>query len=213
VSTLDQFRGCVQCGAELAQRWQAPMEAAMAEFGITTPRRIAAFLAQVGHESCSLARLEESLTYRTPERLMQVWPRRFPTLGSALPYVRNPEGLANLVYANRGGNGGPESGDGWRYRGRGPLQITFADGYRRAGQALGLPLVQQPGLLLAPEHGSRSAAWYFAAAGCLPLADAGDFDAVSDLVNLGRRTDRVGDAVGYSDRLARYRTALALLGT
>ena len=103
--------------------WAGPLNAAMERFEINTPPRVAAFLAQVAHESGELARLVENLNY-TAARLVAVWPTKFPTVEAAQPYERNPERLANRVYAKRLGNGDTASGDGWRFRGRGLIQLT-----------------------------------------------------------------------------------------
>lgn len=117
------------------------------------------WLGQVLHESGMLGFLEESLTYRSADRIRAVWPTRFPTLESAQPYVRNPEALANLVYGGRMGNTQP--GDGWKYRGRGLIMVTGRDNYRALGRAMNLPLEDEPGLLLIPNHAVRgSIIWW-----------------------------------------------------
>ena len=105
------------------------MQIAMAEFGITTRLREAAFLSQIAHESQGLMRLEENLNY-SAQRLRAVFPKRFPTDAIANAFARQPEKIANSIYANRIGNGPPESGDGFRYRGRGFIQITGKEGYK-----------------------------------------------------------------------------------
>src|SRR6185436_4674356 len=115
--------------------WTPALNAAMERFEITTPYRAAAFLAQVAHESAEFSRLTENLSY-TAARLCAVWPGRFPTLQAAQPYERNPELLANYVYARRLGNGDAASGDGWRFRGRGLIQLTGRGNYRSCGAAL-----------------------------------------------------------------------------
>ena len=102
--------------------------------GIDTRTEMASFLAQAGHETAGFTRFEESLDYSVG-RLMQVWPRRFPRIEDALPYAHQPERLAERVYGGRMGN--RESGDGWAYRGRGPLMLTGRDNYGAAGEALG----------------------------------------------------------------------------
>src|SRR5262249_8858281 len=99
------------------------------EFGVNTPKRIAHFLSQIGHESGGFRIKVEDLSY-TAARLMQVWPSRFPNMDIARQYERNPEKLGNFVYANRMGNGDAASGDGYRFRGRGLLQLTGRSMYR-----------------------------------------------------------------------------------
>jgi putative chitinase len=118
-------------------------------FGCDNTKSAAWYLANVAEESTHLTKMEESLYY-TPRRLMQVWPKRFPSVARANIYARNPQRLANNVYANRMGNGDEGSGDGWRYRGRGPIQITGKDMYERVDKLLGLggELVKDPDLAL-----------------------------------------------------------------
>lgn len=117
-----------------------------------------AFLGQVLHESCMLERLEENLNY-SAERLMKVWPSRFPTLASARPYARSPEALANKVYGGRLGNVKP--GDGWRYRGGGLIMVTGLDNYRRVERLSGLRCVANPELLRQPLPALQaSIAWW-----------------------------------------------------
>lgn len=168
---------------EAVVAFAAPLAALLPAFGIGSRERLAAFLGQCHVESVGFRRLVEDLNYRTPERLLAVWPSRFAGLAAARAYVASPERLANHVYAGRLGNGDTASGDGWRYRGRGLKQLTGRDNYRRAAQALGRPYVEQPDLLCRPEDAVRTAAWFWAANGCNPLADAGDIDAITRRVN------------------------------
>ena len=166
---------------------------AAARYDITSRVRLAAFLAQAGHESAELTRLVENLNYGAAG-LANTWPGRFavdPTArqrvpnGLALRLERQPEAIANCVYADRMGNGPAACGDGWRYRGRGLFQITGRAQYQRCGRALGLPLVEQPELLERPEHAALSAAWFWEDNGLNALADAGDFEAVTRRINGG----------------------------
>ncbi|HXH71578.1 MAG TPA: glycoside hydrolase family 19 protein [Mariprofundaceae bacterium] len=189
--------------------WCGSLNTAMERFEITSPQRMAAFLAQVAHESSETTRLTENLNYRA-ERLVAVWPRRFPTVGAAAPYAGNPEKLANRVYAGRGGNGDEASGDGWRYRGRGLFQLTFRDNYRLAADALGLSLLEQPDLVAAPEAASLTAAHYWHRLGLNALADhqpgdddEKDFEQISIRINGGR--------VGLAERKRYWNKARAVL--
>ncbi len=139
------------------------------------------FLGQVCHESAMLTRLEEGLTYTSAARICAVWPKRFPTELDAAPYVRNPMELANKVYGGRMGN--TEPSDGWRFRGRGLLQVTGRDNYRAVGKVIGMPLELQPDLLAQPEWALRSAlAWW---EGNVPDAIMGDIVKVTKRVNGG----------------------------
>lgn len=134
------------------ESFQAQAPELLREFGITEDTtRLHFFLAQIGHESGGLTITAENLNYRA-ERLRQVWPSRFRSLDAAMPFSRNPEALANNVYASRMGNGPPESGDGWRFRGRGYIQITGRDGYSSVGSIAGLDLVENPDLASDPAH-------------------------------------------------------------
>jgi putative chitinase len=181
--------------------WADALAPALDRYGVTTKARLASFLAQTGHESGQFNRLTESLNYMTPKRLMKVWPKRFPTEASALPFVANEVKLANFVYANRLGNGGVASGDGFRFRGRGLIQITGRSNYRDAGAALGLELVANPDLLRQPEHAAMSAAWFWDSRGLNALADDRTDD--SDLEDFAEITRRInGATVGLNERLA-----------
>lgn len=131
------------------------------KWNIDTINELATFLAQCAHESSEFLHLVENLYYSTPERLMVIWPTRFKSKEQALPYTRNPEKLANLVYANRMGNGPPESGDGWRHRGAGPIQITGKDNQTACASDLGIPLQNFVKRVQEPYDGIRSACWYW----------------------------------------------------
>jgi putative chitinase len=154
----------------------------MVERGIITPLRAAAYLAQLGHESGGFARLTENLNYSW-QALRRTWPRRYPTDASAQALHRKPELIANHVYGGRMGNLQP--GDGWRYRGRGYIQLTGRDNYAEAEAALGLPLLSHPDLLTRPAIASEVSAWWWEQAGCNALADAGDIEALTRRINGG----------------------------
>jgi putative chitinase len=209
VLTLPQFADCIGCTFEAAASWHQHVLDAMDRFGITTRVRVAAFLAQVGHESASLSRVEENLNY-SAQRLMAVWPRRFPTIDRAHYFEHAPERLANYVYANRLGNAGEASGDGWRYRGRGPLQITGATNYRRCGAALTKPVWEYPDLVAHDQRiGALVAGWVWEEHDCNECA--ADVDEVSDRINLGHPTPREGDANGFADRKRRFEQAMEVI--
>lgn len=174
----------VACGvrASTADRW-APVFAA--QIGPGTFSRgdddLRDFLGQILHESAMLERVEESLTYTTAARLCEVWPKRFPTPDAARPYVRNPVALANVVYGGRMGN--TQLGDGWRYRGRGLMQVTGRDNYRTVGRAIGVDLEGNPDLLARPDIALQaSIAWWERN---IPDAALGDVKRVTRLVNGG----------------------------
>jgi putative chitinase len=191
------------------ESWTPALNAAMQQFDITTVDRIAAFLAQLAQESGQLKRLAENLNY-SAQRLMQVWPARFPTLDKAQMYERNPEKLANYVYAKRLGNGDETSGDGWRYRGRGLIQLTGRGNYLAAAQGIGLSLVEQPELLEQPDAAARSAAWFWKSHGVNELADdQNDDNDTEDFKTITKRIN--GGTVGLQDRLAFWAKAKTTL--
>lgn len=172
---------------------------------IDTKPRTCAFIAQVGHESLHLTKLLENLSY-SARRLTEVWPKRFPTLQAAMPYARNPEKLANLVYGNRLGNGPPESGDGWRYRGRGLMQVTGRANYAMIGDLIRQPLIDKPQMLEIPTHAVRAAVAYWMAKDLNTLADQ---DTEESFREITRRIN--GGYNGWDDRLAIWQMAKAVL--
>jgi putative chitinase len=178
-----------------------PLNAAMREFDITTERRVEFFMAQIAVESGQLRSLQEGLNY-SAEGLMKTWPRRFPTKAIADAYAHRPQAIANKVYANRGGNGDEASGDGWRHRGAGLIGLTFRDNQKKCADYFGIDVADVGDWLRTPEGACRSAAWFWREHGCNVLADMGDFDGVSDAINIGHQTAAEGDAIGYADRLA-----------
>ena len=174
------------------QAWLGPLNDAFAEWGIDTPQRMAAFLAQVAHESRNLQNLEENLRY-SAKRLREVWPKRFPDAATAEAYAGNPEKLANRVYAGRLGNGDEASGDGLRYRGRGLIQLTGRSNYAACRAALNLDVISSPDLLLEPAGAARSAAWFWSSRGLNQLADhepgdddEQDFTRITTIINGGK---------------------------
>lgn len=140
------------------------------------------FLAQTAHESRGFTRFKEDLYYTTPKRLVQVWPSRFKSYEQAAEYVRDPEKLANFVYANRLGNNQP--GDGYRYRGRG-FQLTGKTNYKVIGDAVGLPLVRDPDLAADPANFFAIAIGYWEYRNLNAAADRKDFKLQTKLLNGG----------------------------
>lgn len=197
--TADQLQKIAPAVGSRAGEYAAALNAAMSRFGIDTPKRAAHFLAQVVHESGEFTRVRENMNY-SAAGLRTTWPKRFPSMEAAVPFARNPEKIANYVYANRMGNGNERSGDGWRYRGAGWIQLTGKNNHFAAARELAV-IGDIGEWLSTPTGAALSAAWFWHRAGCNRLADAGDVDGVSDLINQGRRTDKVGDAIGYPERL------------
>lgn len=199
------------------------LTAAAAEFEINTPAREAAFLATLADETGQLSRMVENLNY-SAEQLARTWPGRYACRDGqgvpSTPYRPNglaevlahrPEAIANNVYADRMGNRGELSGDGWRHRGAGGIQETGRTNQLAVALKFGVPVETVGDWLRTPEGAMRSAAWGFQRRGCNELADAGDFDAVCDAINLGHHTARVGDAIGFDRRLAFFNAGLTAL--
>lgn len=182
---------------ERAQKWVTALNQAMIRFDITTPERQAGFLSQIGHESALLTSVVENLNYGTAA-LLRVFPKYFDK-AAANAYQRNPEKIANLVYANRMGNGDEASGDGFRFRGRGLIQITGRDNYQSCGAALDQPLTDAPDTLATPPMAALSAAWFWHSHGLNALADTKDVIAMSKRIN--------GGTVGLAEREQLYAKA------
>lgn len=192
-------------------KWLDAVVATCQEFEINTPQRIAAFLAQTSHESGGYTMLKENLNYRAAT-LAACWPNRFAVLGADKKPVKEngknvptavanaiagkPELIANLVYSSRMGNGPAESGEGFKYIGRGIKQLTGKDNYSRCGAALGVDLVGNPDLLLEPIYAARSAGWFWHANNLSKFADAGDIKGMTKVIN--------GGYIGLEARQALY---------
>lgn len=166
------------------------------------PNELASFLAQLDHESSGLTVFEENMSY-SAQRLMQVWPTKFPVREIADKYEHVPERLANYVYANRMGNGDEASGDGWRYHGRGPIQLTGFNNYDKCGTAIGSDLINYPELLLLPAHGIRSAIWFWL---------ANDLDQLDNDTDVRLETRKInGGETGLAHRQALFDRCLEIL--
>jgi putative chitinase len=182
--------------------WVEPLEEVFHRYEINTPERQAAFIGQCAHESMNFTRLEENLNY-SAEGLMKTWPSRFPTLEAAQPYHRNPEKIANKVYAGRMGNGPEETGEGWLYHGRGLIQLTGKDNYTLAGDALNMDFIHSPDYVLVPKYAALTAGWYWNKRGLNKEADAKDFTGMTKKIN--------GGTIGLDDRIAHIKHAQEVL--
>ncbi len=193
-----------------ANKWLKPLNDAMREWEIDTPQRMASFLAQIAHESGQLKRLQENLSY-SAKRMCQVWPSRFPDEAFACAYERNPERLANRVYSGRMGNGNEASGDGWRYRGRGLIQLTGRSNYASCSKALEVDLVANPDALLESDVAARSAGWYWYSRGLNELADhEAGADDDEDFIEITRLI--TGGKIGLQERIKMWDEARDVLG-
>jgi putative chitinase len=198
--TAEYLMAATGANRENAEKFLPFIQGACKAYDITTPKRVAGFLSQIGHESGGLAMLEENLNYKA-ETLMRVWPKRFPTLEFAQQYARNPQKIANSVYANRMGNGDEASGEGWKYRGRGLKQLTGKDNYTAFSKAIGTDFVASPDLLLEPVNAALSAGWFWSANNLNALADNGDVPGMTKRIN--------GGTIGLEQRQALYAKAMA----
>ena len=197
-----QFQKAADISAGLAACWFQAIDAATREFGITAPADLAMFIAQIGHESGGFTAVVENLNY-TPAALVATFGKRITqqqadALGRTTQHAARQDAIANLVYSNRLGN--KSAGDGWKYRGRGLIQITGLDNYRTCGAALKLDLVSGPEQLEQDLQAARSAAWFYTSKGCMAYAD---INRVTRIIN--------GGLNGLDDRKARYNKARAAL--
>ena len=175
------------------------------KFGINTPLRVAHFLAQCGHESGGFRLTQENLNY-SAKGLNGIFKKYFPTEAAAAPYNRNPQKIANKVYSNRMGNGTEASGDGYKFRGRGYIQLTGKENYTAFGKSIGVDIPSNPDLV-ASQYALASAAWFFSKNGLHKIADEG----ASDLV-VTKITKRVnGGTIGLPDRIKHFKEYYSLL--
>lgn len=183
----------------IGPQWVDALNETFNRFGINTARQQAAFIGQCGHECGNFRILEENLNYRA-ETLCKLWPKRFPTLEFAKQYEKNPRKIANSVYSNRMGNRDEASGDGYRFRGRGCIQLTGHANYYHASQALGVDFVMEPDLVATPKYAALTAGWFWSTHGCNDLAEAGNWVALTKKIN--------GGTIGLDDRVAHTNQAL-----
>ena len=189
-------------GNPYIDHWTEALNKILPDYGIDTPQRVAAFLAQTAHESGGYSALHENLNYKA-ESLARVWPRYF-NAGNAAQYAHNPEMIANRAYANRMGNGDEASGDGWRYCGRGLLQVTGKQNYQAFADSVGIAVEEAPAFLQTFEGAIQSACWFWENNNLNQYADSGDFVTMTKRIN--------GGTLGLDDRTARYQHALQVLG-
>jgi putative chitinase len=187
---------------KIGPEWVDALNETFTRFGISTPRQQAAFIGQCGHECGHFRLLEENLNYRAAT-LMKLWPKRFPTQEIANEYEKQPKKIANKVYASRMGNRDEASGDGYRFRGRGCIQLTGSDGYYHAGKALGVDFWANPELVATPMYAALTAGWFWSTRKCNELAEAGDWIGLTKKIN--------GGTIGLNDRIKHINHALEVL--
>lgn len=183
-------------------KWLEPLAETFNRFQINTPERQAAFIGQCQHESGNFKTLRENLNYGA-KGLCATWPKRFPTEESAVPYQRNPEKIANKVYADRMGNGDEASGDGWKYSGRGLIQLTGKRNYTLAGDSLTAPFLHSPDVVLEPRYAALTAGWFWNTNNLNVEADAANYTGMTKKIN--------GGTIGLVDRIKHITAALTIL--
>lgn len=193
-------------GNPYLDHWQEALEKLLPDYDINTPTRIAAFVAQCSHESGGFRVLKENLNYKA-ETLRKIFPKYFPTNELAAAYCSMPnkqEAIANRVYANRMGNGDEHSGDGYRYCGRGLIQLTGKDNYTRFADSLQISPEEVSEYLATFEGAAQSACWFWETNNLNQWADAHDITTLTKRIN--------GGTIGLSDRMKHYEHALHVLG-
>lgn len=187
-----------------ADAWADAAMEILPKYEINTANRIAGFFAQTGHESQSLKVLEENLFYRA-ETLDKIFPKYFKNAGrNAAEYAKQPQKIANVVYANRMGNGDAASNDGYNFRGRGPIQLTGRENYTNFGKTVGLTAEQVIDYIQTKKGAIESACWYWNSRNINAACDANDIVKMTKLIN--------GGTIGLEDRQKHYNEALAILG-
>lgn len=176
------------CRRDVADKFAEHIGATIDKWKI---KKVANFVAQMAHESRMFTRVEEDLTYTTAERIRDVWPSRFPTVADAIPYVRNPKGLAIRVYSDRRDLGNPPGDSGWVYRGRGLKMVTGLRNYTRYQQDTGIEVINHPDLLLMPRFAADSSGWFWS---INRLDEYDDVRGITRIVN--------GGEIGLADRIA-----------
>ena len=201
--TIEQCRELLKGNSE-ADEWHEAMLEILPIYDITSKHRVAAFIAQCAHESNKFKVIEENLNY-SADGLNKIFPKYFERAGrDAQEYHRQPEKIANVVYANRMDNGDTASGDGWRFRGRGVIQLTGRHNYTKFGETLGYTAEQAIKYLKSKKGALESACWFWKTNGLNKWADK------QDVVGMTKRIN--GGTIGLEDRKKRYKHALEVLG-
>lgn len=190
-------------GNPYLENWYHALNEILPEYEINTPQRVASFLAQCAHESGSFKFLKENLNYKA-ESLLRVFPKYFKTLDEAKAYANKPEMIANKIYGNRMGNGDEASGDGFRYCGRGLIQLTGKENYSWFAASLDIPVEECAEYLQTFEGAVQSACWFWETNNLNQWADKGDILTMTKRIN--------GGTIGLEDRIKHYNHALHVFG-
>lgn len=201
IMSLDQLRQMVK-NPYIAD-WYEALEQLLPDYDINTPHRIAHFVAQCAHESGEFKFIQENLNYRWTS-LRSLFGKYFPTDELARAYEKKPEKIANRIYANRMGNGDEASGDGWRYRGRGLIQLTGKDNYTFFAGSLDIPVEEAADYLATFEGAAQSACFYWEQNNLNRFADANDVKGLTRAIN--------GGFIGLEDRIKHTNHALHVMG-
>lgn len=186
----------------ISAEWVDPLNETFARFNISTINQQGAFIGQCGHECGNFKVLTENLNYRAAT-LMKLWPKRFPTLEIANQYAGQPSKIANKVYASRMGNRDEVSGDGWRFRGRGAIQLTGSSAYFNAGKALGVDFWADPDLVATPKYAALTAGWFWSTHKCNEVAQNQDWTRLTKIIN--------GGTIGLQDRIKHTLEAIQVI--
>ena len=200
--TQQQLSACIGNNPYLEQ-WTDALNKILPDYDIDTPQRVAAFIAQSAHESGNFTALHENLNYRAVT-LRKVFPKYFTTDDMAAQYAGKPELIANRVYGGRMGNGPEESGDGFRYCGRGLIQLTGKSNYQAFAESIETPVEQIPEFLATFEGAIQSACWFWESNNLNQYADSGDIVTMTKRIN--------GGTIGLEDRKKHYAHALDVFG-
>jgi len=200
--SLDQLKQLIPKNKHVTY-WHNALEKLLPDYGIDNERRIAAFVAQCAHESGEFTMIKENLNYRW-ETLRKIFPKYFPTDELAKQFAQKPEAIANKVYANRMGNGDEASGDGYRYSGRGLIQLTGKDNYFWFAESIGISAEEASEYMSTFEGAAQSACWFWETNNLNKWADQGDIETLTRKIN--------GGTIGIEDRKKHYAHALHVLG-
>ena len=201
ILTLDQLKQMVK--NPHISHWHEALDQLLDDYEINTPLRVAHFVAQCAHESGNFVFIKENLNYRAAS-LMTTFKKYFPTQELAQQYEKRPEKIANRVYASRMGNGDESSGDGYRYCGRGLIQLTGKDNYTFFAGSLGIPVEEAADYLSTFEGAAQSACWFWEQNNLNRFADANDVRGLTRAIN--------GGYIGLEDRIKHTEHALHVLG-
>jgi len=199
--TVDQLKNLIRTNVDYVN-WYNALIKVLPDYQIDTPERLAAFISQCAHESNDFTEIRENLNYKA-ESLMRTWPSHFSTMEIANQYAHNQEMIANRAYANRMGNGSESSGDGWKFCGRGLIQLTGRSNYQNFADSLQMNIGDVPAYLGTYEGAVQSACFFWENNNLNDWADKRDISKITKIIN--------GGDLGSEDRMKRYDEAYNIL--